>query len=80
MMSAGNSNLQVRMAEPIQAYFPTELKAIIGEQADRLGIPMSELIVRVCAGHFAPDRPDLAIVPRKRMGRPRKEKKVAVPA
>lgn len=48
-----------------------ELKRLIGEQADRLGIEggMGELAVRILAQHFK--RPDLAKVPRKKMGRPR---------
>lgn len=47
-----------------------ELKELVGKAADELGIPMSEYIVRVLAEHFG--RPDLAVVPRKRPGRPRK--------
>ena len=61
-----------RMTEALPVYFPGELKDLLGHEADRLGIPMSELVVRVCAASLAPDRPDLAIVPRKKMGRPRK--------
>lgn len=72
MMRVGNSSSQVRMTEALLVYFPPELKAMLGEEADRLGVAMSELVVRFCASHLAPDRPELAIVPRKRMGRPRK--------
>lgn len=48
-----------------------ELKRLIGEEADRLDIEggMGELAVQILAQHFK--RPDLAKVPRKKMGRPR---------
>lgn len=48
-----------------------ELKRLIGEMADRLGIEggMGEAAVQILASHFK--RPDLAKVPRKKMGRPR---------
>lgn len=48
-----------------------ELKEVIARQADQEGLPMNELIVRLLARAFS--RPDLAVIPRKRMGRPRKQ-------
>lgn len=48
-----------------------ELKRLIGEEADRLGVEggMGELAAQILADYFK--RPDLAKVPRKKMGRPR---------
>jgi hypothetical protein len=60
------------MVDILQVHFPPELKRILGEAADKHDIPMSELVVRIVAKELAPNRPDLAIVPRKRLGRPRK--------
>lgn len=50
-----------------------ELKRILGEAADREQVfgGMGELAVRIMASYFK--RPDLAYVPRKQMGRPRKD-------
>ena len=48
-----------------------ELKRLLAEEADKEGLPLSELVARVCAAYVK--RPDLAVVPRKKMGRPRKE-------
>jgi hypothetical protein len=50
------------------------LKDLAGKEADKRGIPLSEFVVQVLAEFLA--RPDLAAIPRKRMGRPRK----AIPA
>lgn len=46
-----------------------ELKELAGDEADRLGIPLSELTVRALAQFLG--RLDLAAVPRKPPGRPR---------
>lgn len=48
-----------------------ELKKQIGIAADAEGIPMNEWVARVTAEALG--RPDLAKVPRKQYGRPRKE-------
>lgn len=47
-----------------------ELKELIGEAADQEGIPMNEWIAKVAAEALG--RPDLAAIPRKAFGRPRK--------
>ncbi len=52
-------------------YMPHELKDLLAEEADKDDLAMSEVVVRVLAERYG--RPDLAIVPRKRPGRPRKE-------
>jgi hypothetical protein len=45
------------------------LKELIGQAADGEGIPMNEWVARLAAN--ALQRPELAEVPRKQMGRPR---------
>ncbi len=60
------------MTEALPVYFPAQVKELLGLEADRQGIAMSELVVRLCAAYLAPGQPELAIIPRKRMGRPRK--------
>lgn len=47
-----------------------ELKELIGQQAESEGLAMNEWIARVTAEALG--RPDLAAVPRKPFGRPRK--------
>ncbi len=48
-----------------------DLYALIAAEADRRGVSLGELLVQFAAAHF--NRPDLDYVPRKRLGRPRKE-------
>lgn len=48
-----------------------ELKDLIGQAADDDGIPMNEWVAKVAADALG--RPDLAKIPRKAFGRPRKE-------
>lgn len=56
-----------------------ELKELLAEAADKDELPMNEWIVRLLAKHFC--RPELAAIPRKRMGRPRKPQELEhVPA
>jgi len=43
----------------------------IGEEADAKNLTMNELIAKVMADYF--EEPELAEIPRKRLGRPRKE-------
>ena len=47
------------------------LKEAIGKAADEAGLPMNEFIAKVMADHL--ERPELAAIPRKSLGRPRKE-------
>ena len=60
------------MADKLLVRLAPELKQILGEKAEELNVPggMGELAVRILATHF--ERTDLAFVPRKKMGRPRK--------
>ena len=58
------------MAAAIRIYADPRLKELAGQRADKEGIPLSELVVRALAVFL--DRPDLAAIPRKPMGRPRK--------
>lgn len=51
------------------------LRELVAQQADKLDLPMNEVIVHILAEHFG--RKDLATVPRKRPGRHRKEKETA---
>ncbi len=48
-----------------------ELKRLAGLAADRDQVPLSEFFVRAVAEKLG--RPDLAVVPRKKPGRPRKD-------
>jgi hypothetical protein len=50
----------------------SELYDLVAAKADELDVAMIDVVVRVLAEHFK--RPDLAYVPRKRAGRPRKDK------
>ena len=47
------------------------LKDAIGREADRVSLPMNEYIARVLANHLG--RPELGAIPRKSLGRPRKD-------
>lgn len=58
------------MTALMQVYCDPRLKQIVSDAATNARLPLSEYIVRVLAKEFK--RPDLAIVPRKPMGRPRK--------
>jgi len=63
-----------KRAKPLTAktmvYSSPELKRLASDRATQEGIALSELIVRALA--FSLGRPDLATVPRKSFGRPRK--------
>ena len=59
------------MTAAITAYGDPELKRLICKEADAANLPLSEFVVKVLAEHL--HRPDLAKVPRGKMGRPRKE-------
>lgn len=59
------------MTENISVNCDPELKLIAGKAADDEGFNLSEYVVKVLAEHLG--RPDLVIVPRKKIGRPRKE-------
>jgi hypothetical protein len=59
------------MAEEIHVKMPSELRRIIEGVADDEGKNMGEVAVRLIAQALG--RPELGYVPRKRMGRPRKE-------
>lgn len=61
----------------IDVYCDKRLRTLCEEFADEENVPLSEYLARVIAN--AHDRPDLADVPRKKMGRKRKIE-VAVPA
>lgn len=54
----------------IHGYVDSRLRTLIEELADAENIAMSECVAQLLAK--AVGRPDLAGVPRKRMGRPRK--------
>lgn len=58
------------MAEVIFAPVHPELKRLIGERADKAGVPMNEYVAKILADHIG--KKELAAIPRKKMGRPRK--------
>lgn len=47
-----------------------DLKTAIGEAADEAGLTMNEWIAMIAAEYL--ERPELAAIPRKSLGRPRK--------
>ena len=69
-MTNGFHTESTKVSECLPVYMPRELKAIVGAEADKANIPMTEYVVRVLAEKVR--RSDLAYVPRKRSGRPRK--------
>lgn len=46
-----------------------ELYTLIAQEADKRGLPMIDVVVRVLAEHFK--KPELGFVPRKQLGRKR---------
>lgn len=59
------------MKVEIKLYCDSELKSLLGCASDVEELPLSDFIVKVLAEHMG--RPDLAKIPRKKMGRPRVE-------
>lgn len=60
-----------KMVAEIRVYADPELKRLAGLEADKIGIPLSEFVVRALAEKLR--RTDLQIIPRKPSGRPRKD-------
>lgn len=48
-----------------------ELKKLLGEEADKEGVPLNEYMAGILAEHIG--HPDLAKIPRKSIGRPRND-------
>jgi hypothetical protein len=65
----------LRVKDILTLHIDAELKTAIGEAADEAGLPMNEYAARVFAKHLR--RPELAKIPRKSYGRPRKELETA---
>lgn len=65
------------MADKLLIRLNPALKDLIGQEADKLNLEggMGELAVKILAEYYR--RPDLAKVPRKKMGRPRKARQPA---
>lgn len=61
---------ETKMTVKLAVYCDPELKDVAGKEADKENLPLSEWIVRAMAEKAG--RPDLAKVPRKAYGRPRK--------
>lgn len=59
-----------KLTAEISVYCDPRLKEILGGLADAASFPLSEYIVQILAEKV--QRPDLAKIPRKRMGRRRK--------
>ncbi len=57
------------MTAEISVYCDPMLKDVAGRAADADGIPLSEFVAQAIAEKV--NRPDLAKIPRKSMGRPR---------
>lgn len=74
-MGSKNYPPEKEMAEHLHIKVSPDLKRAIGAEADRRGLTMNELIARLLADNLG--KPGLGFVPRKRMGRPRKELQAA---
>lgn len=59
-----------KMTADIRVYCDPKFKNLAGKAADKAGLPLSEYMVKVVAEVLG--RPDLAKIPRKSIGRPRK--------
>lgn len=57
-------------ASTFRVYCLWQLKDLIGKKADKKNLPLSEYVALIMARHVG--RPELAAIPRKKMGRPRK--------
>lgn len=67
-----NGNGKNRMTEPVQVRLDPELVRLLDVEADRRDLARNELWAEILAGWLK--RPDLAEIPRKRLGRPRHTK------
>jgi len=70
-MSASSKNWRPTLKAILYLEIASELKEIVGQLADTENLPVNEYVARLLAKHIK--RPDLALIPRKKMGRPRKE-------
>lgn len=72
--SANKTNGKKRK-QPVPAIFTfrldPELKRLLGEKADEEGLPLNEMMAQMLAESLG--RPELGKIPRKSLGRPRKE-------
>jgi hypothetical protein len=59
------------MADSVTVKMSLEMRQIVNSMADEAGVPVGEMCLRLMAR--ALKRPELGVVPRKQMGRPRKE-------
>lgn len=59
------------VAEDLHIRVHPDLRRLVVAEAVEDGLNLVDVVVRVLAAHYR--RPDLATVPRKLMGRPRKE-------
>ena len=66
----GTGKRPMRPAAILTINIDPDLKALIGERADEERLPMNEWVAQVLAKKLG--RPDLAEIPRKSFGRPRK--------
>lgn len=65
-----SSTTEKPLKAPLFVEINAELKELLGRAADEQNIAMNALIARVLAKYIK--RPDLAIIPKNRIGRPRK--------
>jgi hypothetical protein len=56
---------------PMMVYTPPEVKRLAGLAADKADIPLSEWVVRAMCDALR--RPELAVIPRKKPGAPRRD-------
>lgn len=71
----GVSSEVLKLTAEISVYCDPLLKELAGIEADARGVPLSEFVVQAIAKELK--RPELAKIPRKPYGRPRKDRQPA---
>jgi hypothetical protein len=70
-ISSSSNGRKKKVTAAFSVYCHPELKELLAKHADNAGVPLSEYAVILLAK--AVGRRDLAAVPRKKIGRPRKQ-------
>jgi hypothetical protein len=68
MTTENSKRTEGKMKTEIKLYCDPELKRLLGRRSDVAELPLSDFIVKVMAEYI--DHPELAKIPRKKMGRP----------
>lgn len=68
MSHGSNGNPEAKVKTEIKVYCDPDLKNLLADAAEAANLPLSDFIVKRLAKSVG--RPDLAVIPRKKMGRP----------